>query len=264
MSNKSKQPITLVTLATYNLKEYWQKLLNTVTSKDPFYLLLIDNGSTDGTGAIFKILAKEYNVLSLIIPLNAGVSTAWNEAMELAFKKLDCQNVIVLNNDSLLLMGTIDQIIKDLKTPGVGIATAKDVSGSYVDEGRFFRALTTSVPDLHETPDFSCFGINKECWKKVGLFDEAFYPAYFEDNDYHYRMKLENIKAVCNYSNYYWHYGSRTKMQSKEFAEYLKKRYVLNRDYYTKKWGGEPGKEKFKIAFEGKKLPDMNIETFKL
>jgi hypothetical protein len=35
---------------------------------------------------------------------------------------------------------------------------------------------------------WSIFAINRACVDNVGFFDENFFPAYFEDNDYHYRL----------------------------------------------------------------------------
>src|SRR5271156_6068875 len=38
--------------------------------------------------------------------------------------------------------------------------------------------------------NWSNFIISRDCYRVTGPFDEGFYPAYFEDNDYRYRMKL--------------------------------------------------------------------------
>jgi hypothetical protein len=36
--------------------------------------------------------------------------------------------------------------------------------------------------------------INQNLFEMIGDFDEVFYPAYYEDSDYLYRMKLEGIR----------------------------------------------------------------------
>ncbi len=33
-------------------------------------------------------------------------------------------------------------------------------------------------------------------WKEFGKFAEKYFPAYFEDNDTHYRMKLPDMNRV--------------------------------------------------------------------
>ncbi len=105
--------------------------------------------------------------------------------------------------------------------------------------------------DESEHPDFSGFMINKECWDKVGEFDVGFYPAYFEDNDYHHRIKIAGLKAICYPQAIYYHFGSATTNEA--FGP--GKKAVTGTDfekcraYYNKKWGGLPGSETYKTPF---------------
>ena len=103
-----------------------------------------------------------------------------------------------------------------------------------------------------EAPQFSCFGINRLCYEKIGPFDDQFYPAYYEDNDYHYRMRLGNLAAVCNLKNFYFHFGSRTKIINPAFKEFVDENYLRNRERYLSKWGGLPGEETYKTPFDKK------------
>ena len=86
----------------------------------------------------------------------------------------------------------------------------------------------------------------------VGLFDEKFYPAYFEDNDMHRRMNLVGVNTIpvpdCTISH----------KKSSTLAAYTDveksahhENFRLNKQYYTKKWGGTPGKESYSIPFNG-------------
>ncbi len=262
MNKQKERPTTAIALPSYNLLEYTQRCLTTVSLKTPFYLVLIDNGSEDGTGAFFRDLARAKNVFAFVLPENGGCAAGWNLAVQFSMEQLGCDKVIVLNNDTLLLPGTLDILLKDLDLPDVGMATAKDISGRCVDEAAFFKRIPSNFGPYPETPDFSCFGVNKKCIEKVGYFDEMFYPAYFEDNDYHFRMKGNSLKAVCDLTNYYWHYGSRTKKQDPMFDAWIRERYVANRAYYIEKWGGEPGHETYSVAFLGEEKPRATIETY--
>ena len=38
----------------------------------------------------------------------------------------------------------------------------------------------------------------KDIYEKVGKFDECFFPAYYEDKSYEYRMKLKNIPVLTH------------------------------------------------------------------
>jgi hypothetical protein len=48
-------------------------------------------------------------------------------------------------------------------------------------------------------PKWTAFSLGWKVIDKVGLFDEALHPAYFEDNDYEWRCSYENIEIVNSY-----------------------------------------------------------------
>jgi GT2 family glycosyltransferase len=86
----------------------------------------------------------------------------------------------------------------------------------------------------------------------VGHFDETLSPhyAYFEDNDYHYRMKLKgyDIKSVDGCKVMHENSGTMKKYTPIELKWHHQKfreaqfRYVI-------KWGGMPGEEKYITPF---------------
>jgi GT2 family glycosyltransferase len=92
--------------------------------------------------------------------------------------------------------------------------------------------------------------LSRECIEKVGYFDEGFKRGYFEDNDFHYRMKLAGVKGVAITSALFYHYGSRTQNQIGVPGGIIPSElFLANRDYYIKKWNNEPGKEIYKYPF---------------
>ena len=49
---------------------------------------------------------------------------------------------------------------------------------------------------LAQSPQPYCaFAVGEDVVQRVGLFDEAFHPAYFEDNDYELRCAIEGVKV---------------------------------------------------------------------
>jgi GT2 family glycosyltransferase len=238
--------------------EYTKKTLETINLPESDALLLIDNGSSDGTSEFIEKYQSRNNLFRLKFGQNLGVAGAWNKALDVGFEQMKADVIILLNNDILINPFTIKRIIEDLQMPGVGLVSACDISKKCADEKEFFETSGIVDDKYIEAPQFSCFGINKNCFEKVGYFDEAFYPAYFEDNDYHYRMRLTGLKALCNQGNFYFHYGSRTKQHDTKFGEYIGTCYSVNADYYLQKWGGMQGEEKYKIPFNG--FPPKNIK----
>lgn len=85
-----------------------------------------------------------------------------------------------------------------------------------------------------------------DTWANVGAFDEGFFPAYFEDNDYQYRMKLKGLNIVhtdfCTPEVY---------LNSQSIAKdpSLNANFEKNKRRYFQKWGGYQGEEKYKSPF---------------
>jgi GT2 family glycosyltransferase len=91
---------------------------------------------------------------------------------------------------------------------------------------------------------FCVFLLKRFAFERVGRFDERFYPAYFEDNDYHRRMKLAGIKEAFVEDTGYEHVGSATlKSFSPEETQEHHRNFVRLRELYVLKWGGLPGAE---------------------
>jgi GT2 family glycosyltransferase len=101
------------------------------------------------------------------------------------------------------------------------------------------------VPLQNPTGIFTVFCARRSLFEKIGWFDERFFPAYFEDNDFGYRMKLAGIPY--HYAQVgYAHHGSAT------IAAYTAAERSAHDDrfralatFYKAKWGGPPGHETF-------------------
>ena len=85
---------------------------------------------------------------------------------------------------------------------------------------------------------FNCFGLTLECIEKVGMFDENFFPAYFEDNDYWLRAKLSGVDiGDIGDATKLEHYGSATIRKSVQCNQANAFSFDLNQRYFWSKWG---------------------------
>lgn len=123
-------------------------------------------------------------------------------------------------------------------------------------------ALALADKVVHTTPDasvicadgYNIFMMTPLGVEKVGLFDENFYPAYFEDVDHFRRVRLSGAKAV-NVPGFTFihgeapHWGSSTINSDPEMASKNKVTFANLREYYVRKWGGPPAGETFKTPF---------------
>jgi hypothetical protein len=103
-------------------------------------------------------------------------------------------------------------------------------------------------------PNFSAFMLGRAASEVIGEFDELFFPAYFEDNDFHYRMKLLELEAVVFPPAMFYHYGSRTQNEADASGPIVPgPMFEANRDKYSAKWGGAPREEKFEHPYNDEK-----------
>jgi GT2 family glycosyltransferase len=148
-------------------------------------LLVIDNGSTDGTR---EWLRSQTNISSLCPSPPMSVSAAWNLGLTVFLKK--SEYVLVVNNDIELRPDTYAWLVGD----GGGFVTAVGTNDPEKVQPPY---LDPDPSKKRPHPDFSCFLIRKEVFEEVGPFDERFEGAYCEDSDYHVRMHRAAIAAYA-------------------------------------------------------------------
>jgi GT2 family glycosyltransferase len=230
-------------------------------------VLFIDNASSDNT----RIEALKYFIAHS--ESNHRNEEMWGFQKSVNFgvkhffrKEYGYDYVLVLNNDIVLHKDAIWQLVKRFEQGGVGMVTCLDVSGemngAHKHPSKISEIKTNEKDTCPESPhpNFSAFMINRECWDKVGEFDEVFAPAYHEDNDFHYRMKLAGVLSVCYPPAMFYHYGSRTQNESLGRPLVSGSAFDDSRTRYITKWGGIPTKEVFTHPYNAE---DKDITSVK-
>jgi hypothetical protein len=201
----------LVGIPTLNRYDCLEKLIESISNNSiqPEKILIIDNGGKYSSTRSSVEIIKPYH--------NLGVSASWNLLLKIA----DPLNIIICNDDITLSKDSLEKITK---TEG-DIILASDIFG------------------------FCCFLLKHHVWKDIGLFDESFYPGYYEDNDYAYRISLSKHKRQ-NVEINAKHVGSATinSFDANQRAVF-NSQFAACQNYFIRKWGGLPGKEKFISPF---------------
>lgn len=90
------------------------------------------------------------------------------------------------------------------------------------------------------------FILPKSTFKTVGPFDTQFYPAYFEDNDYCYRMRLAELNRINDeFFNPELFRNSQTIARDNT----LNQNFDKNKELFRNKWGGYPQHEIYKTPY---------------
>lgn len=166
---------------------------------------------------------------------NIGVSKAWNVGLHRA---MDTDAAVIVNDDVILAPGTLEKMVGHLRDYDLVSAIGGDTGKTGVLE-----SLGA------DSPDYACFAVKpKDFVEKFGTFDENFSPAYFEDNDMRYRIKVGGGKQGVVLDARMVHEGSVTqnfggiRVVSHQMFE-------KNRTYFVSKWGGLPGQETYITPF---------------
>lgn len=163
----------VVTL-THNLLDLTKRCVESVINQDcgDIILDILDNDSSDGTYEWAKGTAK---VLTQYRP-QLGVSAGWNTELRYWFEAERANHVLVIGNDTVLPPWFYSSLLSYDVPFVTGIAV------SSMDE----IASQPEKAELVTHPDFSAYLIRRECWEKVGAFDEAM-VSWASDCDYHVR-----------------------------------------------------------------------------
>lgn len=187
-----------------------------------------------------------------------SVAASWNLGIEIAIERL-CDYILVINDDVVLSPWTIDNQIEYLENKEKRDAKVRMTTGwstgSNDVEMRNWPEPNQNSPFVSGA-DFACFMITPDFFNEIGLFDENFQPAYFEDNDYHRRVLMAEYKIEIVTTAPYLHYGSRTQKESGVVNNF---QFEQNKQYYKTKWGGGPGAEIFATPYND---PTLTIKDW--
>lgn len=193
----------------------------------PTQIVVIDNSGTGAAALAMQDLLKVYaNLYFWPEPANTGVAPAWNRFM----RELRDDYVIIANDDVAVHPNTVELLVNAAKS----------------GDGYMY------VGDHRSGNSFSLFLLTQEGYRVVGEFDDNFWPAYFEDNDYAYRLKLAGKPFIEVPEAHFDHVGSSTIRSFNEVERAIAgQMFEKNRHYYTMKWGGLPEQEAYTTPFGG-------------
>lgn len=173
-------------------------------------IFIVDNGNQ-------SIDDSHQNVQIYKSHKNLGVAGSWNKLCNLIYE--EHSHALILNDD---------------------IQFSKQ-------ENEISHLINSSDFDFYVGPYYwSVYILPKTTFYKVGGFDEEFFPAYFEDNSFSHKLKLNNcsyfstevlLPTLCRNS------------MTLEKDPTVNSTFEKLKKLYVKMWGGKPGEEKYITKF---------------
>ncbi len=213
-----EKKVSVVILAINQL-EYTRKCIVSLQQncRQPLEIILVDNGSTDGSEAYFRSIAGAKVIRNEV---NVGVAAGWNQGVALATGDY----VFILNNDTIVSAGCVENLVRCAEQhPPLGMVVPRcnEVGGPQRLDGfssKDPKEIIEEAGKIQTINALSCWEfprlkgvamlIPRVVLQQVGPFDEQFGIGNFEDDDYCYRLKNHGYQLFIADDAFLYHYGS--------------------------------------------------------
>lgn len=219
-------PLISVIIPVYNILEYLPRCVASVAAQtyENLEIWLIDDGSTDGTGALCDDLAKEYARVRVVHQPNGGSSSARNKGLSMAegeyFGFVDSDDYIEPDMYEKLMQGIIDS----------GAMIAQIGRNEINEQGELLPDICIPPEEqvLIESEDFMeellmHRGDCSFCTKLLhrSLFEDRQFPVGLLNEDFRLLIQmLKYTKGVLSLPGYGYHVfyriGSNSRKKDKE------------------------------------------------
>jgi len=244
--------VSIVVLCYNGLEETTRPCLESIianTLESESELIIVDNGSVDGTVEYLKMFASCHaNVRIHLNDRNKGYAGGNNDGIKLAKGRF----IVLLNNDTLVPAGWLDRLLKlfheqssvgligpvtnsagneqRIELEGLNERNFENVAEAYIQrqQGSWY-----SVEKL----GFFCVAIRRQVLDKIGFLDENFGIGMFEDDDYCARVRKGGFTIAVAEDCFVYHKGSVSfgKLAMERYRELFEK----NKAYFRQKHGLE-------------------------
>jgi GT2 family glycosyltransferase len=243
-----------IIVVSYNALPFTRLSLESIlesTDYPGYELIVVDNGSTDGSPEYLQELADRHpHVQVALFGANAGFAHACNHGLAMSTGG----TLVLINNDTMTPPGWLGKLVAKLRDQSVGlvgpvtnrmgneaeIETSYDTWGELLD----FASERSEQYDGEsfdiETLTMFCVAMRRDLYEAVGLLDERFEIGMLEDDDYSRRVRGAGYRLVCAEDAFVHHFGETSfgkLIPTGEYARILKE----NQQRFEEKWG-EPWK----------------------
>lgn len=196
---------TSIVVVNWNTRDLTIRCVESVLAltPEPHEIVLVDNGSTDGSLDAFSRFPKD-RVRVLPLPKNLGFAGGNNRGIDAA----SGDSICLLNSDTRVTRNWLGRLQRELRKHEVGLA------GPMTDHARgrqrrrpWFGRLPPPFRRGGEVEylSFFCVLIRKAVFERIGTLDERFGLGTFEDDDFCLRARAAGFRLRIAARSWVWH-----------------------------------------------------------
>jgi GT2 family glycosyltransferase len=217
------------------------------TDGPSFELVVVDNGSTDGSRAYLRTIERRFaNVRLVLNDSNRGFPAASNQGLAVARGRM----LVLLNNDTIVAPGWLTRLLRQADNPSVGlvgpttnrIGNEAELFVEYQTYGQYLAVARARAERFDgaavpiRMPAMFCVAFRRDVLEAVGYLDEQFGVGLLEDDDYAERVGAAGLRCLCCEDVFVHHFGEGTfgrLYASGDHGRLL----AANRARFEHKWG---------------------------
>ena len=210
-----------IVIVAHNEPQYTKFCIESVLkyTQYPYKLVLVDNGSTDGTEDYFRSIDGA-------VVIRNETNTGFPRGTNAGLKAADGAYMVLLNNDTIVTEGWLTKLVQAAEseeTVGLAGPLTNHSKGDQLLEKRDFQDMSEieqyaaqianrNAGQRQATNGLTgfCILIKREVVERIGHLDEQFGIGNFEDDDYCLRALQAGFKLLIVKDCFIYHFGERT------------------------------------------------------
>lgn len=237
------------------------------TRRDDVEFVVVDNSSPGPLKEYLRRLERRVTAVQLLDnQSNPGFAASVNQGLRAARG----HRLVVCNHDIMVPPGWLAPLCRHLRTPGVGMvgpstnraANEAQIETDYSTYGGFIdlasRLRSSLAPPVEvDTLLMFCVALERGVLDRVGLLDEGFGQALFEDDDFSHRVRSAGYRLLCARDSFVHHFGQVSVGALTRDGRY-QELFARNRGRFESKWSTRwEGHERLPGPRYGRTLRDV-------